>query len=400
MDLLDQLAEDFNQDTVLFVGSGASIQSGLPSWGELIDWLKDYTALLGGNIAPAESQLQKKDLLKAASALTFELDKLGKSLANFFNEYEKCSVFSNATPTEIHRLIVQLPTNSIISPNYDLLIEKVYGGYGRDIQVVHKGDGDAINNIMRGNLTGYLYKYHGCITNPERIVLDFKRYIEEIHSPSLDLDCIATLIRTKTIIFIGSGLEDHDFNHVRDYFIQKVKADKFELWAFMKNCRDDVDFYKHEFGINLIDYSGNGNDHSDLLNKLKELIEKINVVNERKSNDIKLAIPPFNELEEKVGFLRKTLIQASEKTIQLDEQILGFVSFFDGVDKGHLYQFMIEFKGNDEGVILSRVEFLINQELMKETDRYFLPLRANFAIEAAVLVEDGIIEFLMEREHG
>ena len=93
-------------------------------------------------------------------------------------------------------------------------------------------------------------------------------------------------------------------------------------------------------------------------------------------------------------------VQANEEIIPLDEQILGFVAFFDNVEKIQCIQFMTEFKGNDEDVVLNRVEYLVNRNLMMETEHFLLPVRENFSVEAAELVEDDIMGFLMERENG
>jgi hypothetical protein len=400
MDLLDRLAKEFDRDTILFVGSGVSVPAGLPSWWMLVSWLRDYTLKMGGHVDAANIFLQENDLIKASSALTSELGEQGKSLTDFFNEDEKCAIFRSAEPQQIHKLIANLPTYSLITPNYDLLLEKTYEMQGREIQVVHKTEKEYLNQIKRNKLKDYIYKYHGCITRPEHIVLDYKQYNAEIHGLSVDAECLKNLIQSKTFIFIGAGLEDPDFNHIRDYLIQINDAESIEFWAFMKNCEGKVDYFKKEFGINLVNYIGEGNDHSDLLNKLQELIKKISFVDERKRDDIKLAIPLAAEPVRKIGVLRQTLMQANEEIMPIDEQILGFVAFFDSVDKSHLFKFMIEFKGNDEDIVSNRIVYLVKQKLMKETDHFFLPFRGNFAIEAAVSVEDDIMEFLMEREDG
>lgn len=109
MEEIEQLAAKMDRNTVLFIGSGASSPAGLPSWWELINWLKDYTSSLGGDIDAANLYLKKSQLINATSALTSELNKIEKSLADFFNEEPKCEIFTSATPKEIHQLIAQLP---------------------------------------------------------------------------------------------------------------------------------------------------------------------------------------------------------------------------------------------------------------------------------------------------
>ena len=59
MEEIEQLAAKMDRDTVLFIGSGASSPAGLPSWWELVDWLKDYTNSLGGDINAANEYLKR-----------------------------------------------------------------------------------------------------------------------------------------------------------------------------------------------------------------------------------------------------------------------------------------------------------------------------------------------------
>jgi len=151
---LDHLAEEFNQDTILFIGSGVSVPAGLPSWWALVSWLRDYTLSLGGDVKAANIFLNEDDVINAATALTTELKKLDKLLTDFFNDDEKCSIFRTAEPQEIHTLISQLPTSSIITPNYDLLLEKTYDMTDSPLKVVHKNETESLNKAMSALAVG------------------------------------------------------------------------------------------------------------------------------------------------------------------------------------------------------------------------------------------------------
>ncbi|MGF1719256.1 SIR2 family protein [Vibrio kyushuensis] len=400
---MDKLAEDFDSDTVLFIGSGASIPSGLPSWKTLVMWLEDYTSRLGGNTAVANDFLEEStnDLINATSALTSELESHGKSLKDFFNDDENCSIFRSAEPKEIHHLIAELPTSCIVTPNYDLLIEKVYKSLERQIQVVHKSDTVSLNKIMRSKLKQYVYKYHGCVTMPDDIVFDFKSYRKEIHGNSVDLDCLKHLIQSKTLVFIGSDVNDPDFNHIRNYVTEAYNSSSLEFWAFMKNTTPErVKFYQKEYGINLISYDEKNGDHSDLNNKLKVLLKKIREVDERKVEDIESSVLKQKEQTKTVGVLRAALVDENEKIIPLDEQILGFAALFDTVAKEKLMEYLTQFRGYEQSLVSNRVEYLLKRSLLNETEHYYLAVKGEFSIEAAVQIEDDIMEFLMERIDG
>jgi len=399
VELLDKLAKEFNQDTILFIGSGVSNSAGLPSWRKLVDWLRDYTLGLGGDVEAANAFLHDNDLLKASSALISELEERGKSLSDFFEDDDKCSIFRTAEPQEIHQLIRQLPTSSIITTNYDLLLEKSYGMAGCPIQIVHKGENQLLNSISRSSLKSYLYKYHGCISQPQKIVLDYQHYSSLIHGLSSDMDFLKSLIKTKTFVFIGAGLEDPDFNHIRDYLNEINQPCNLEFWAFMRNCEAKVDYFKKYLGINLINYTGQDSDHSDLLNKLEELLSKIISVDERKREAIELVKPVAQYLERNDDHLRQVLVQANENIIPLDEQILGFVAFFDSVAKKSCFGYLNEYKGYELPDISNRIEYLINRKLLKQTENYLLPVRESYSKEAAEIVEDDIMNYLAELEN-
>ncbi len=399
MSLLDNLAEEFNQDTILFIGSGVSVPAELPSWWLLVSWLRDFTQELGGNVDAANIFLEEKDVINAASALTSVLEGFGKTLVDFFND-NMCNIFRTATPTDIHKLIAQLPTSSIITPNYDLLLEKTYEALGSPLQVVHKGDNKQLGCIMRSRLKSYIYKYHGCITNPDKIVLDFKQYNAEMHGPSIDMECLKGLIQTKTFVFIGAGLNDPDFNNIRDYLIQVTQSLNIEFWAFMGNCELKVEHYQRHYGIKLISYTVEDNNHSDLHNKLQDLIDKISRVDGRKSEAVELVAPiiaPFKRID---GVLREILVQANEEVIPLDEQILGFVAFFDTVEKEECFKYLHVHKGNDFNEVSNRIDYLVQRKLLKATENFLLPVKESYSIEAAEQVEDDIMEYLMESANG
>ncbi len=60
MGFIEQLAQEFNQNTVLFIGSGTSLPAGLPSWGKLIDWLRDYANKFNSNLDAADTYIKKE----------------------------------------------------------------------------------------------------------------------------------------------------------------------------------------------------------------------------------------------------------------------------------------------------------------------------------------------------
>ena len=116
------------EDTVLFIGSGISLWSGLPTWGgmiqELIDFIKEY----GLDATLAENELKRGDYLQAAS---YGFDKLSKpQVAEFIRGASRLGI---AQPHEIHKKIISLGPTCYITTNYDKLLELSFQKWKSDI---------------------------------------------------------------------------------------------------------------------------------------------------------------------------------------------------------------------------------------------------------------------------
>lgn len=106
-------------DTIIFVGSGVSIWSGLPTWPGMIEELAVFVEQGVGNAELIRTEAKKGDLLQAAS---YGFDKLTKQQIGEFIR-DSCR-YGRAKPHEIHRKIVSLGPRCFITTNYDDLIER------------------------------------------------------------------------------------------------------------------------------------------------------------------------------------------------------------------------------------------------------------------------------------
>ncbi|MGO2319112.1 MAG: hypothetical protein ACTH6O_09080 [Vibrio toranzoniae] len=101
MDILKNVLKQ--DDTVLFIGSGVSMWSGLPSWGNMISQLCDFIEKNGGCASLVRSEAKGGDLLQAASYGFEQLTNL--QIGEFIRTSCKYGV---AKPSIIHEKIVSL----------------------------------------------------------------------------------------------------------------------------------------------------------------------------------------------------------------------------------------------------------------------------------------------------
>ena len=106
-------------DTVLFIGSGISTWSGIPSWTEAVEELAQFLKAAGVNPDLVRAEAEKGELIQAAS---YGLDRMTKpQIGEFIRSLCRCG---SARPEEIHRKIVNLGPRYYITTNYDNLIEQ------------------------------------------------------------------------------------------------------------------------------------------------------------------------------------------------------------------------------------------------------------------------------------
>ena len=86
------------EDTVLFIGSGISMWSGLPSWAGMIEELARFVESAGAKADLVRAEARKGDLLQAAS---YGFDKLTKQQIGEF--IRAACRYGVAKPHEIHR---------------------------------------------------------------------------------------------------------------------------------------------------------------------------------------------------------------------------------------------------------------------------------------------------------
>src|SRR5687767_2374172 len=101
------------EDATLFVGSGISTWSGLPSWVQLIQALIDECRVLGGSHTAAQSALDNNDIAGAAEHLCQQMSS-SEVAAAFRRQLQG----ANAQPHEVHRLIFSLGIRRFVTTNY------------------------------------------------------------------------------------------------------------------------------------------------------------------------------------------------------------------------------------------------------------------------------------------
>lgn len=220
---------------VLFVGAGASIASGMPTWGNAIQRIATH---LGINDFSSEDYLR----IPQYYYISREQKEYTQLMQDVF-------LYRKFLPTtSIHDLIVDFNTQTIITTNYDHLIEQAVEKHSEMIHVVSKDTDLPYRRSGRE-----LIKMHGDFEN-DNFVLKENDYLEYSKNFKLIENYIKSIIGTKVVLFIGYSFNDPDVKHVFSWTKEILQGD-FQP-AYLINVDDDynlnADRYFKNFGINVL----------------------------------------------------------------------------------------------------------------------------------------------------
>ena len=268
------------EDTVLFIGSGISMWSGLPSWTGVIEELAHFIEESGANADLVRAEAQRGDLLKAAS---YGFDKLTKQQIGEFI-WAACR-YGVAEPHEIHSKIVSLGPRCFVTTNYDNLIEESLRRWQPDRffrPPVTNRHLTETARIIHARAIDFIFKPHGDAADIESVILTHEQYRQllpqgERHAA---LESLKMLLATRPVVYFGFGLRDPDFIHIRDILANTYKGGTRDHYATMADISDaECDLWRRDYGIHLVPYTTTElpdatRDHTALLDLLDTLLEK------------------------------------------------------------------------------------------------------------------------------
>lgn len=267
---------------IMFVGSGISYNSGLPSWKELVD-------AFANELDISENKNYSTDNLKIAQ---FYYDTFGQ------NQYMKKieEIFSrkgSIVPNELHELIEKISPKHIITTNYDTLLEQQFEKGLLKYNVVASD-----KDIPYVKSKKYLIKMHGDFTK-KNIVLKEDDYLDyHLNFPMIST-LIQSLIMNHTLLFVGYSLSDSTFNSIFRLIQNTFERDAKIAYFYTPEEPSQIvrDYYKKK-GIIIVSNENTENNTTDLFIKTKNFLEEI-------TNSKNSEVRNSNDLWNQISFLDK-----------------------------------------------------------------------------------------------
>lgn len=260
------------EDTVIFVGSGISTWSKLPTWNEMMYQLADFCYSEGKDAELVLQEIERGNLLQAAS---YGYDELNSEQQGRFIQ----STYHNgATPHEIHEILVSLGSTCFITTNYDDLLEQALRNLGKAHVRCCMNTGETeMARIVHANAKNFVFKPHGDADDVKHIVLTRTQYRNLMPHGSLHtaMETLRILLMTRNVVYIGFGFRDPDFAYVRDTLGNLYQGVTPAHYAIMANVspKEQHFWHKHD-GIHITSYqTSESKDHSGSHVRLLELLD-------------------------------------------------------------------------------------------------------------------------------
>ncbi len=192
-EMIEDLSLALNRDKlVIFVGAGVSKNSGLPTWGQLVQAFAEKIDY------PTNGRLATEEYIRIPQYYYCLDESEGHSS---YYSLIKSMLPEDIAPNLLDELIAALRPKHIVTTNFDTLLDQVARDYG-----VIRDDKD----LMTGISSHYLLKLHGDIRQPEKLVFKEDDYLHYSHTHRLMETFLKSLLIDHVFLFVGYSLNDYN----------------------------------------------------------------------------------------------------------------------------------------------------------------------------------------------
>jgi len=205
-----------NEECVLFVGAGLSLNARMPSYGQLVQKMAEEIGITEDLSNDVDTYLDVAQAYRDAK----------KPLAGLISHY-----FGNGRtgirPSIAHYLLMSLPIRFIVTTNYDRLLETTLESLRRfPIRIV---DNDHIGRTgYRDGL--YVIKFHGDAEEGD-VVVSRDDYDAFFHQRPAMASLLEGLLLNQTFFFVGYSLRDPNYRQIYSKIDLMLRSSKRPAFA-------------------------------------------------------------------------------------------------------------------------------------------------------------------------
>ena len=270
-----------NGELVLFIGAGASMLLGLPSWAGLatqaLEELRKNGFLNYSEINQLKSLDPKKQLSIAYLIAEDEGNNYKIDLRKYLNgKNEGSSIYKSIND-------IGCPC---ITTNYDELLAPRFietkNGSTTATPIIRISERDQFFAKLL-NEPGTVIHLHGAISKPETMIITTKDYLEHYDHENVQ-EFLGELFEKKVVLFLGYGLEEAE---ILEHILRRgaVKATRnrkrFALQGFFRSQQPLYEnlfkYYEKSFGVHLLGFIRDHTDYKGLEKIIKTWADQIEI---------------------------------------------------------------------------------------------------------------------------
>ena len=220
----------------LFVGAGVSSLSGYPLWSKIIVQMADRIHYDAKIIDKEGKKVFSSDEYLRIPQMYYDQRGKGDYLSFVHSQLgEKKEI------VEIHRLLMRLRPNHILTTNYDTLLEQAANEAGLEYAVIN-----ADSRVATASTNKYILKVHGDFET-DNFVLKEKDYLEYESNFKLIDNILKSIIATHLVVFIGYSLNDYNIKLILNW-VKQVQKETFINPIFIHTgatplTKTEIDYY-------------------------------------------------------------------------------------------------------------------------------------------------------------
>lgn len=145
--------------------------------------------------------------------------------------------------------------------HYDKLLEKTEIIRGKRLKVLTNKQLVEIPTIMQLKSRNYIFKAHGDIDDVDSIILTKEDYAKLYSEQSEITTTLKALFLSRTIVFMGFGLFDPDFEYIRNTISNTYKKNQMVHYAVMPDIEnEEKEYWRKNYGIRILSYQTKENE--------------------------------------------------------------------------------------------------------------------------------------------
>lgn len=192
-EMIDDLSLALKKERlVIFVGAGVSKNSGLPTWGQIVQAFAERMDY------PMEGRLATEEYIRIPQYYYCMDDSEGH---RDYYSLLRAMIPEGCEPNPLDYLIVSLKPKHIVTTNFDTLLDQIAGEY----QIVRED-----RDLLKGISAHYLLKLHGDIRQPEKLVFKEDDYLQYSETHRLMETFLKYLLIGHVFLFVGYSLNDYN----------------------------------------------------------------------------------------------------------------------------------------------------------------------------------------------